>query len=138
MKIYFIKGDKMMDKSWKVFRSESGICSLENRSLEERSFYRMRVFLRNLFRDQYIEENTKQEHNSFLYSLVIKLRNRGGLKVYEDRPEARYSLEFYLARQKFILTWDSVLGLVLSAADTSGNEVIDKLNEVLMQEGEWL
>ena len=133
-----------MDKSWKIFCSESGICSLENRTLEERSFYRMKVFLRNFYREQYREEKKENEtvQKSFLYTLALNLHGKDAKKevqagINQNRDHAANnscSLEFFVARKKFLLTWDAVLGLVITAVDTTGNDVITRLNEALVNE----
>lgn len=145
-----------MDKSWKVFQSESGLCSLENRGLEERSFYRMKVFLKNFYKEEYREEGKEQGHKSFLYSIAMNLMGKDvstGRKRASYRQDGEYdlwcenyveqkntkpcSLGFYVGRRKFLLTWDEVLGLVITAEDRMGNDLITSLGEELEKQTYW-
>lgn len=145
-----------MDKSWKVFQSESGLCSLENRGLEERSFYRMKVFLKNFYKEDYREEGKEQGYKSFLYSIAMNLRGKDALTVRKRtayRPDGEHdlrcencreqkngnscSLGFYVGLRKFLLTWDEVLGLVITAEDRMGNDLITSLGEELEKETYW-
>lgn len=127
-----------MDKSWKIFRSESGLCSLENRSLEERSFYRMKVFLKNFYKEQYREKPTEQEHRSFLFSLAMNIRGKDAKDENSKAVQQNScSMDFFIGKRKFLLTWDEVYGLVITAVDVSGNDVITSLEGEIVKQNNW-
>ncbi|MDO5402417.1 MAG: hypothetical protein Q4F11_03170 [Eubacteriales bacterium] len=127
-----------MDKSWKIFRSESGLCSLENRSLEERSFYRMKVFLKNFFKEQYREKPPEQEHRSFFFYLAMNIRGKDAKDESSKAEQSNScSMDFFIGKRKFLLTWDEVYGLVITAVDVSGNDVITSLEGEIVKQNNW-
>ncbi len=58
-----------MRNDWRLYTTHEGISSIRNPELDEKNYYRMKVFMRNYFKDRYADNIRKP--TSLIYSIVI-------------------------------------------------------------------
>ena len=57
-----------MRNDWRLYTTHEGISFIRNESLDEKNYFRMKIFMKNYFKNRYIERAKKQP--SLLYSIV--------------------------------------------------------------------
>ena len=48
-----------MRNDWRLYTTHEGISSIRNPELDEKNYYRMKVFMRNYFKDRYADNIRK-------------------------------------------------------------------------------
>lgn len=114
-----------MTNDWMYYTTHDGISSIKNEKLDEKNFYRMKIFMKNFFKDRYMCENKKP--TSLLYSIVMSVSGEKHEKAIESPFQCRLSVD----QNKFILSWSISSGVSLTADTREGNYVIRELYKVL-------
>lgn len=116
-----------MDNSWKVYVLDNGLFSLENTEMEERGFYRLKVFLKNLYK------NRLTEHETTTKSLLFRLA-KGLSPKYDEKDIVRNAqmLEtVYVDDHKLLLSWSKPQGIALISDSPAGNYIIEEVSDRL-------
>ncbi len=116
-----------MDNSWKVYVLDNGLFSLENTEMEERGFYRLKVFLKNLYKNRLAEHETTTK--SLLYRLA-----KGLYPKYDEKELVRNAeiLEtVYVDDHKLLLSWSKPQGIALIPDSPAGNYIIEEVSDQL-------
>lgn len=121
-----------MNNEWKIFTTEKGLYSLENNTVEERSYYRMKVFLKNYFKNRYIEKQEKPK--SFLFQLVMNLQGKRAEPENKVKmQETEQICEAYIDGHRMILSWNQVTGITFTVDTKDANILVKELSEALNQ-----
>ena len=114
-----------MRNDWKYYTTHDGISSIRNVTLDEKNYYRMKVFMKNYFKDRFTSDAKKQ--TSLLYSIVMSVSGeKNGKSI-----ESPFLCDVSIDQHKFILSWSVTLGVSLTADTREGNYVIRELYKVL-------
>ena len=60
-----------MENDWRFYTTHEGINSIRNSKLDEKNYYRMKIFMKNYFRGRFAEDNKKS--SSLLFSIVMSI-----------------------------------------------------------------
>lgn len=117
-----------MAKGWKTYVQETGLRSLENSEVEERGYFRLKIFLKNTFKERYAEE--KSQTKSFLYQLVMSLK-MNKTKIDKNVEMDGQLDEFYIDNQKLILRWNKIEGITIIPETVKGNPLITEIETMI-------
>jgi hypothetical protein len=114
-----------MRNDWKLYTTHEGISSIRNSELDEKNYYRMKVFLKNYFKERYADNIKKQ--TSLIYSIVMSVSgNQNG-----KNAETSFLCNVNVDQRKIALSWADATGVCVSADSREGNCIIRELYKVL-------
>lgn len=114
-----------MRNDWRLYTTHEGISSVRNSELDEKNFYRMKVFMKNYFKDRYADNIKKPA--SLIYSIVMSISgDKEGKTV--DTP---FLCNINVDHQKIALSWADATGVCVTADSREGNCIIRELYRVL-------
>lgn len=113
-----------MKNDWRFYTTHEGISSIRNQELDEKNYYRMKVFMKNYFKDRFAD-NVKKP-TSLIFSIVMNLS--GG-----DQEETPFLCSVNVDRQKIALSWADTTGVCVTAGSREGNVVIRELYSILKE-----
>ena len=104
-----------MRNDWKLYTTHEGISSIRNSELDEKNYYRMKVFLKNYFKERYADNIKKQ--TSLIYSIVMSVSgNQNG-----KNAETPFLCNVNVDQRKIALSWADATGVCVSADSREGN-----------------
>lgn len=115
-----------MNNDWRLYTTHEGISSVRNSELDEKNYYRMKVFLKNYFKDRFTDNIRKP--TSLIYSIVMSVS--GGR---EEKPETPFLCNVNVDQRKIAVSWTDATGVCVSANTKEGNMVIRELYGVLKE-----
>ena len=114
-----------MRNDWKLYTTHEGISSIRNSELDEKNYYRMKVFLKNYFKERYADNIKKQ--TSLIYSIVMSVSgNQNG-----KNAETPFLCNVNVDQRKIALSWADATGVCVSADSREGNFIIRQIYKVL-------
>ena len=116
-----------MKNDWKFYTTHEGVSFIRNKALDEKNFYRMKIFMKNYFKDRYAENNKKQ--TSLLYSIVMSVYGEKN----GNNNETPFSCRISIDQKKIDISWTESFGLSVEAETKEGNCVIRELFSVLKE-----
>lgn len=116
-----------MKNDWKFYTTHEGVSFIRNTALDEKNYYRMKIFMKNYFKDRYAENNPKQ--TSLLYSIVMSVYGEKN----GNKNGTPFSCEISVDRRKIDISWTETTGLSVTADTREGNCVIRELFSVLKE-----
>ncbi len=114
-----------MENDWRFYTTHEGINSIRNSKLDEKNYYRMKIFMKNYFRGRFAEDNKKS--SSLLFSIVMSISGGRDSEVSETPFLCRVNVD----EQKLALSWADTTGVCVTADSKEGNCVIRELYQVL-------
>ena len=114
-----------MRNDWKLYTTHEGISSIRNSELDEKNYYRMKVFLKNYFKERYADNIKKQ--TSLIYSIVMSVSGNQNVK----NAETPFLCNVNVDQRKIALSWADTSGVCVSADSREGNCIIRELYKVL-------
>ena len=114
-----------MENDWRFYTTHEGINSIRNSKLDEKNYYRMKIFMKNYFRGRFAEDNKKS--SSLLFSIVMSISGGRDSELSETPFLCRVNVD----EQKLALSWADTTGVCLTADSKEGNCVIRELYQVL-------
>ena len=114
-----------MRNDWRLYTTHEGISSIRNSELDEKNYYRMKVFMKNYFKDRYADNIKKP--TSLIYSIVMNLSNGKD----EKQPVTPFLCNVNVDHRKIALSWADVTGVCVTADSKEGNSIIRELYSVL-------
>lgn len=113
-----------MKNDWRLYTTHEGISSVRNSELDEKNYYRMKIFLKNYFKGRYADNIRK--NNSLLYQIVMSVSRA-------DKGEVNtpFSCNVNVDEKKIALSWADETGVCVAADDREGNCIIRELYTVL-------
>ena len=115
-----------MRNDWTLYTTHEGISSVRNLELDEKNYYRMKIFMKNYFKDRFAD-NVKKS-NSLIYTLVM-----GVTGVKDGKQETPFLCNVNVDQRKIALSWTNTTGVCVSADTKDGNTVIRELYKVLKE-----
>lgn len=122
-------GEKAMENDWRLYTTHDGISSVRNSELDEKNYYRMKIFLKNYFKGRYADNIKKS--NSLLYQLVMSIS-----RVESGEAETPFQCSVNVDKKKIDLSWANATGICVAAGNREGNTVIRELYGVLKGNGD--
>ena len=116
-----------MKNDWKFYTTHEGINFIRNSFLDEKNYYRMKIFLKNYFKNRYVDNTKKQ--TSLLYSIVMSVSGERDRSV-KGIP---FSHDVTIDQRKINISWSETMGLSVTADSKEGNCVIRELYGVLKE-----
>ena len=114
-----------MRNDWRLYTTHEGISSIRNSELDEKNYYRMKVFMKNYFKERYADNIKKQ--TSLIYSIVMSVAgNQSG-----KNAETPFLCSVNVDETKIALSWAHTTGVCVSADTKEGNCIIRELYRVL-------
>ena len=114
-----------MENDWRFYTTHEGINSIRNSKLDEKNYYRMKIFMKNYFRGRFAEDNKKS--SSLLFSIVMSISGGRDSELSETPFLCRVNVD----EQKLALSWADTTGVCVTADSKAGNCVIRELYQVL-------
>ena len=114
-----------MRNDWKFYTTHDGISSIRNSELDEKNYYRMKIFMKNYFKDRYADNIKKP--TSLLYSIVMNISGGSDGNI-QNTP---FLCNVNVDQRKISLAWADATGVCITAASRDGNSVIRELYNVL-------
>ncbi len=114
-----------MENAWRLYTTHDGISSVRNSELDEKNYYRMKIFLKNYFKDRFAD-NVKKP-TSLIYSIVMGVSKEKNGKL----PETPFLCCVHVDQRKIALSWEDATGVCVTADSREGNCVIRELYRVL-------
>lgn len=114
-----------MENDWRFYTTHEGINSIRNSKLDEKNYYRMKIFMKNYFRGRFAEDNKKS--SSLLFSIVMSISGGRDSELSETPFLCRVNVD----EQKLALSWADTTGVCVTADSKEGNCVIRELYQVL-------
>ena len=114
-----------MENDWRFYTTHEGINSIRNSKLDEKNYYRMKIFMKNYFRGRFAEDNKKS--SSLLFSIVMSISGGRDSELSETPLLCRVNVD----EQKLALSWADTTGVCVTADSKEGNCVIRELYQVL-------
>ena len=114
-----------MENDWRFYTTHEGINSIRNSKLDEKNYYRMKIFMKNYFRGRFAEDNKKS--SSLLFSIVMSISGGRDSELSETPFLCRVNVD----EQKLALSWADTTGVCVTADYKEGNCVIRELYQVL-------
>ena len=114
-----------MENDWRFYTTHEGINSIRNSKLDEKNYYRMKIFMKNYFRGRFAEDNKKS--SSLLFSIVMSISGGRDSELSETPFLCRVNVD----EQKLALSWANTTGVCVTADSREGNCVIRELYQVL-------
>lgn len=113
-----------MKNDWRLYTTHEGISSIRNSELDEKNYYRMKIFMKNYFKDRFADNRRPV---SLIYSIVMNIS--GGQE--EKRADTPFSCCVNVDERKIALSWADTTGVCVSADTREGNCIIRELYKVL-------
>lgn len=117
-------GEMNMENDWRLYTTHEGISSVRNSELDEKNYYRMKIFLKNYFKERYADNIRKP--NSLLYQIVMTVS-----RAEKGAVETPFLCSVNVDEKKIALSWADATGVCVSADNREGNSVIRELYGVL-------
>ncbi len=114
-----------MENDWRLYTTHEGISLIRNPMLDEKNYYRMKIFMKNYFKDRFAD-NVKKT-NSLLFTIVMSLSG-GNEKREQNTP---FLCSVNVDQRKIAVSWADGTGVCVSADTKDGNCVIRELYQVL-------
>lgn len=114
-----------MNNDWRLYTTHEGISSVRNLELDEKNYYRMKVFMKNYFKDRYVDNIRKP--TSLIFSLVMSIS--GGHN--EKEVDTPFNCSVNVDERKIALSWADATGVCVTADSREGNCIIRELYQVL-------
>ena len=114
-----------MENDWRFYTTHEGINSIRNSKLDEKNYYRMKIFMKNYFRGRFAEDNKKS--SSLLFSIVMSISGGRDSELSETPFLCRVNVD----EQKLALSWADTTGVCVTADSKEGNCVIRELYQVM-------
>lgn len=114
-----------MENAWRLYTTHDGISSVRNPELDEKNYYRMKIFLKNYFKDRFAD-NVKKP-TSLLYSMIMSVSKEKNGK----HPETPFLCCIHVDQCRISLSWEDATGVCVTADSREGNCVIRELYRVL-------
>ena len=114
-----------MKNDWRLYTTHEGISSVRNLELDEKNYYRMKVFMRNYFKDRYVDNIRKP--TSLIYSLVMSISGCHD----EKEVDTPFNCSVNVDERKIALSWADATGVCVTADSREGNCIIRELYQVL-------
>lgn len=112
-----------MNNDWRLYTTHEGISSVRNSELDEKNFYRMKIFMKNYFKGRYTDI---RKPTSLIYQIVMSLS--GG----DDKEEATpFLCNVNVDEKKIAVSWADKTGVCVAANSREGNCIIRELYTVL-------
>lgn len=112
-----------MNNDWRLYTTHEGISSVRNSELDEKNFYRMKIFMKNYFKGRYADI---RKPTSLIYQIVMSLS--GG----DDKEEATpFLCNVNVDEKKIAVSWADKTGVCVAANSREGNCIIRELYTVL-------
>lgn len=115
-----------MNNDWRLYTTHEGISSVRNSELDEKNYYRMKVFLKNYFKDRFADNIRKP--TSLIYSIVMSV---SGTK--DGKVETPFLCNVNVDQRKIAVSWTDDTGVCVSADTKDGNVVIRELYRILKE-----
>lgn len=116
-----------MQNDWRFYTTHEGISSVRNPELDEKNYYRMKIFMKNYFKDRFADNIKKP--TSLIYSLVMSVsRSQNG-----QSQETPFSCSVNVDERKIALSWTDGTGVCVTADSREGNCIIRELYKVLKE-----
>ena len=116
-----------MKNDWKFYTTHEGINFIRNSFLDEKNYYRMKIFLKNYFKNRYVDNKKKQ--TSLLYSIVMSVSGERDRNV----KDTQFLQDVMIDQRKISISWSETIGLSVTADSKEGNCVIRELYRVLKE-----
>lgn len=113
-----------MRNDWRLYTTHEGISSIRNPQLDEKNFYRMKIFMKNYFKDRFADNIKKP--TSLLYSIVMSVSG-------ENPKETPFLCNVNVDCRKIALSWTDTTGVCVTADSKDGNCIIRELYHVLKE-----
>lgn len=113
-----------MKNNWKFYTNQEGISFIGNTELDEKNYYRMKVFMKNYFKERFMDNGKKQK--SLIYSIVMSVYG-------EKSNEEPYVCSVNIDQRKIDLSWSKMKGLCVAADNREGNCIIRELYKILKE-----
>lgn len=114
-----------MRNDWRLYTTHEGISSVRNSELDEKNYYRMKVFMKNYFKDRYADNIRKP--TSLIYSIVTSISSGKN----EKPVETPFMCNVNVDKRKIALSWEDATGVCVTADSREGNCIIRELYKVL-------
>ncbi len=114
-----------MNNDWRLYTTHEGISSIRNMELDEKNYYRMKIFMKNYFKERFADNIRKP--TSLIYSLVMSISGGQDHKG-TDTP---FSCSVNVDERKIALSWADATGVCVTADSREGNCIIRELYRVL-------
>ena len=114
-----------MRNDWSLYTTQDGISSIRNLELDEKNYYRMKVFMKNYFKDRYADNIRRP--TSLIYSIVMSVSGGADGKI-QNTP---FSCSVNVDHRKIALSWADTTGVCVSADSKEGSVVINELYGIL-------
>lgn len=116
-----------MRNDWRLYTTHEGISSIRNSELDEKNYYRMKVFMKNYFKDRYADNIRKP--TSLIYSIVMNISGeRDG-----NLSNSPFVCNVNVDQRKIALSWAVATGVCVTADSIEGNCIIRELYKVLKE-----
>lgn len=119
-----------MENDWRLYTTHEGISSIRNPELDEKNYYRMKIFMKNYFKERFSDNVKKQ--TSLIYSIVMSVSG-GNHGAQEETP---FLCRVNVDERKIALSWADATGVCVTADSREGNCVIRELYRVLKDNGD--
>ena len=117
-----------MRSAWNFYTTHEGIRSIRNSELDEKNYYRMKIFMKNYFKGRFADGVNK--HTSLLYSIVMSVSGEKNKK----ENESPFLCNMNIDQCKIVLSWSEVTGLCIAANSKDGNSIIRELYKILKED----
>lgn len=115
-----------MKNDWRFYTTHEGISSVRNQELDEKNYYRMKIFMKNYFKDRFTDHVKKP--TSLIFSIVMNLSGND-----HEQEETAFLCNVNIDRQRIALSWTDATGVCITAGSREGNVVIRELYSVLKE-----
>lgn len=115
-----------MKNDWKLYTTHDGISSIRNEELDEKNYYRMKIFMKNYFKHRFTDNVRKP--NSLIYAIVMSVSGKEGKT--QNTP---FLCSVNVDERKIALSWANATGVCVSADSKDGNGIIRELYKVLKE-----
>ena len=115
-----------MRNDWKLYTTQDGISSIRNTALDEKNYYRMKIFMKNYFKDRFADNVKKNP--SLIYTLVMSVA-----AAKDSQSETPFQCNVNVDHRKIALYWSDYTGVCISADTKEGNRVIRELYGILKE-----
>lgn len=117
-----------MRSAWNFYTTHEGISSIRNSELDEKNYYRMKIFMKNYFKGRFADSVNKQ--TSLLYSIVMSVSGEKNKK----ENESPFLCNMNIDQCKIVLSWSEVTGLCIAANSKDGNSIIRELYKIIKED----
>ena len=115
-----------MRNDWKLYTTQEGISSIRNLELDEKYYYRMKIFMKKYFKDRFADNVKKTP--SLIHTLIM-----GVSAAKEGQIETPFQCNVKVDHRKIALSWTDYTGVCVSADTREGNMVIRELYGILKE-----